>query len=130
MLQLQAVHDHYLSCTSQLVHERSDLKSQLSTNLHVAALGMQRSLERSRIVANGLVQKMQRNLHNLTDAFVAMTREWMVNVLRPFQVAVITMQTHQVGAHILQDCPVLHLLCFLTMLARRSEISKLAGSRC
>lgn len=86
VLQLQAVHDHYLSCTSQLVHERSDLKSQLSTNLHVAALGMQRSLGRSRIVANGLVQKMQRNLHNLTDAFVAMTREWMVNVLRPFQV--------------------------------------------
>ena len=87
-LQLLDVHSRYLCCTSRLNHERLDLLSQLSRNLHVASMGMHCSFKRSQSAANDVVQKMRCNLHGFIDAFVTMMREWMVDVLRPFQVTI------------------------------------------
>ena len=88
ILQLLAVHSRYLRYTAPLIRDRWKLLSQLSANLHVASVGAHSSSDDSQFAARDVVQKMQCNLYSSTDAFVTMMREWMMDVLRPFQVIV------------------------------------------
>ena len=85
-VQLLAVREVYLRCTSELSQEHLELMSHLSINLHVASLGMHRSREKGVSAARRLVGRLQSNLQRSSNAFVILVRECLVNVLTPLQV--------------------------------------------
>ncbi|KAK9834713.1 hypothetical protein WJX74_008405 [Apatococcus lobatus] len=108
-VQLMAVHQRYLQCTSELSQEHQELMSLLSINLHVASLGMHRDPEKGQSAAVQVVERLQSNVQRSSHAFASSVRECLVDVLKPDQVAIIASKTHHSSPHPLEECPLYHL---------------------
>ena len=86
-VQLMVVHQRYLQCLLELSHERQELMSLLSMNLHLASLGMHRDPKKGQSAAYQVIERLQSNVQRSRHAIANFVRECLVDVLNPVQVS-------------------------------------------
>ena len=124
-VQLMAVHQRYLQCTSELNQEHEELMSLLSINLHVASLGMHRDPGKGQSAAVQVVERLQSNVQRSSHAFASSVRGCLVDVLKPDQVRVQALHHQHLCTHHPSSEHVIS--CCLASLAEAEPVSFIMG---